>query len=90
MGEGRRYLTASAILKIHDSSFIVICTVVYKEYPDVGVFIFQVGEGNMKGSSNGIGGGPVGPVGILQGVCSVQYAALNVGQYHSLEALYND
>lgn len=44
----------------------------------------------MDGSSDGIRGGPVGPVGILQGVDGVRYAALNVGQHHSLETLHND
>ena len=36
--------------------------VVYKEHPDVGVFIFQVGEGDVKGGSDGVGGRPVVPV----------------------------
>ena len=64
--------------------------VIHKERPDVGVFIFQMGEGIVENSSDSIRGGPVGPVGILQGVQGVWYAALNVGQHHSLKALHND
>ncbi len=41
----------------------------------------------MESSSNGVWGGPVGPVCILQGVQSVWHAALNVGQHHSLKTL---
>ena len=42
--------------------------VVHKEHPDVGVFIFQVGEGVVENSSNSVLGGTFGPLGIMQGV----------------------
>ena len=44
----------------------------------------------MDDSSNGIRSGPVGPLGILQGVKSICYAVLNVGQHHPLETLHDD
>ena len=44
----------------------------------------------MEGGSDGVGGGPVVPVGVLQGVDGVRDAVVNVGQYHSLEALHDD
>ena len=62
--------------------------VVHKERPDVGVFIFQVGEEIVANSSDSICGGPDGPLGVLQVVQGVWYAALNVGQNHSLKTLY--
>ena len=39
---------------------------------------------------NSIRGGPVALVGVLQGVQDVRYAALNVGQHHSLKTLHDD
>lgn len=53
--------------------------VVNKEYPNSGVIIFQVGEGVMKGGSDGVRGGSVMLVGVVQRVYSVRNIALNVG-----------
>lgn len=62
--------------------------VVHKEHPDVGVFISQVTEGDVK--SGGVRGRPVACIGVPLRICGDWNAALNVGQYHSLEALYDD
>lgn len=64
--------------------------VVHKEHPDVGVFISQVTEGDVKSRGNGVRGRPVACIGIPQRICSDWNASLNVVQYHSLKALYDD
>ncbi|XP_049325097.1 E3 ubiquitin-protein ligase RNFT1 isoform X4 [Astyanax mexicanus] len=54
------------------------CPICQSDFKQPRVLLCQVGERAVKGSSDSVRGGSVGTVGVLQGIQSVRYAALDV------------